>query len=288
LSVPGDGPLGGTPRYPFTKKILHQKFNETKDKSDYGLQFALSYVHGEERKLNGDNIQSYDAPYRDFVRGKNVYILVDPSRGVADPTAILVAALGSDKKKAVTDGVYRKIDPSTDEMYNEIWALIQKARNFGARVVEVRVERTGQSVWPQLIQKELRARGEYVIVRESVPPPTRTEHFESGKQERIYQRLAHSINQGDWLLPRLIKNGGHGILTRDENGKVFDLAELILEKEIKLFPRSRHDDAMDAMSMVEDTKLNADYPLQYPAPEGWILGKLKSRPRANAYTWMSG
>lgn len=286
MSVRGNGPLGGTPMYPFTRSILLQKFEETKDKADYGLQFALSYIHGEERRINIDNIMKYEEPFRDFMRGRNCYILVDPSRGVNDPCAILNCTLTSDKKKVITDGVYRKIDPSGPEMYNEIWLLIQRARNFGARVIEVRVERTGQSVWPQLIQKELRARGEYIQVRESVPPPTRTEHFESGKQERIFQRLAPSVNNGEWLFPKLIKHGGAGILTRDEKGKTFDLAELLLEGELGMFPRSRHDDGMDAMGLIEDKKLNDEYPLQWPPPVSWRM-KVPTSSGNSKYTWMS-
>jgi len=286
-SVPGDGPLGGSSSYPFTSEVLWQKYNETPDKADYALQFALDYVAGTERRFDIDKVQFYRDTPRDTSYNSNVYICIDTSRGIEDPTVIWAWGTKPDRRKYLLDLVVRKMDPTKDEFFNEIWMMAERLRNFGARLVEYRVERTGNSIWPQLVEKELRQRGDYTTVRESVPPPTKTIYFESGKLERIYQRLAPGFNKGEYVFPLPTSRGGTGILSKDDKGITRDVVDLFLATELKMFPRSRHDDMLDAMSLIEDDRINKEFPLQYPSKIQTVYGGMRNKFKNLRTTWMS-
>lgn len=287
-AIPGDGPLGGSASYPFTIDVLWQKYNETPDKADYALQFALDYVAGTERRFDEDRLCFYREPPRDMCHGSNAYICIDTSRGVDDPTVIWTWALRPDRRKYLVDLVVKRMDPTKQDFFNEIWMMGERLKNYGARLVEYRVERTGQSIWPQLIEKELRQRGDYTTVRESVPPPTKTVYFESGKQERIWQRLGPGMDRGDYVFPLPTSRGGTGIVNQDDKGLSRDVVDLFISTELRMFPRSRHDDMLDAASLIEDERINKEFPLAYPSKIQTGYSNFTNKLQRMKTTWMSG
>lgn len=287
LNQPGDGPLGGTALYPFTTDVLWQKYEESRVKSEYALQFALDYSAAEDARLGEENIQWYDEDRAVMGKGKTAYICIDASRGVHDPTAIWVWGLGSDKRYYWLDAVCRKMDPSKPYFHDEIFVMVQKWSNLSDRVVEVRVEQMGGSVWADLIRKELQARGCAVPVVACTSHPMRTGNFSTGKAERIFQRWSPMLSAGLVCFPLAKSKNGAGILSADENGVQRCLVDYFLNVELKVFPRSKFDDMMDAGALIHDDKANKERPLQWPLSDKQKDKYKRIRGFGPRFSWMS-
>jgi len=295
LAVPGDGPLGGTPRYPFTAEILQQKYDEMTmragGKIEYAVQNCCSFLAGEERTFDPHKIQWTQDDPRKLARNKNVYVCVDTSKGMIDPTGIFVWALGADKRKYWVGGTRKKLDPGKGELGEEIFNQVMTWSNLSERVVEVRVEQIAQMTWAELISSELRARGCYVPVIACSSRVRKTGRFSNAKQEREWACWAPPLEAGELVFPRMLKaegefGGGWGIKYKDDKGVTQDLVEYFVENELGKFPRAAHDDLLDAGALLWDADANEERPLQYPSMGyGRIYGKQSNR--RTSTTWMS-
>lgn len=281
---PGGGPLGGTAIYPYTLEMLWEKWNETPIKDEYALQIALDYTAASEYELVHDNLQWYkEDPYR-FGKDKVVYICVDCSRGIEDPTFIWVWGLGEDKRYYWLDGSRKKMDPSKPEFYNEVYMMIKKWQDLGQRVAQCRVEQMGGNVWADLIRTEMERRGVWnVPIVASTNPGKKTGRFMSGKMDRIYTRWSPPLNRSEIVFPIPVNEQGRGIIFTDEKGKSGDLVSYFLEYELGSFPRCSHDDGLDSGALIWDEKLNTEFPLQWgskPKPKMPMTSRLRT-------SWMS-
>lgn len=281
----GECPLGGVALYPFTKKILDAKFDETKVKSEYSLQFALDYTAAEAASLNENNVQFFTESTADMGKGKNVYICIDASRGIYDPTAIWVWGLGPDRRFYWLDAVCRKMDPAKPEFHNEIFMMVEKWSNLGKRVVEVRVEQMGGSMWADLVRKELRSRGCAIQVIPCSSVTQKMGNFSTGKAERIFQRWAPMLSKGEVAMPLSLSRGGKGLMSADERGVSRCLVDYFISSELRMFPRSKHDDMLDAGALIHDMKANEERPLQWPTTFDKEQRRRKAAP--SRYSWMS-
>lgn len=281
----GIGPLGGKALYPFTTEILQAKYEETKVKSEYSLQFALDYTAAEAASLSEKNVQFFGEDVVQIGHGKNIYVCIDASRGIYDPMAIWVWGLGSDRRRTWLDASCKKLDPSKPAFHDEIFMMISKWANVGKRVVEVRVEQLGGSMWADLIRKELRSRGCMVQVVACTSVTQKMGNFSTGKAERIFQRWSPMLSRGDVSMPLPKSRGGKGIWSPDEKGVYRCLVDYFLSNELKMFPRSRHDDMLDAGALLEDMKANEERPLQYPSTEE--QERKAKRPARPRFSWMS-
>ncbi len=282
LSIPGDGPLGGTPQYPFTKEILWQRYDETPVKSEYALQYAMSYTAASQTSLNEDNLSWYLDDPRDIAKDKLVYICIDASRGIEDPMAIWVWATSKDKKFYWIDASIKKLDPSTRYFFDEIFNMVSKWKNLAQRVVEIRVESQGSNVWAELIERELRNRGEYT-------PVIACRVVNTKKEERIFDRWAPNINAGNVVFPAPPRKDGFGIQSYTgtiDKLRPQDLVDYFLEVEFRSFPRASHDDALDAAALLWDNKVNEDRAIQYPSSGSYKQVRPISTGRP-ATSWMS-
>lgn len=260
----GDGPLGGQPLYPLTKELLEQRYNETPIKSDYGLQMCLSYTAAESARLPVESISYYSEESSTIGADKNVYVCIDASRGVVDPTAIWVWGLGTDHRYYWLDAVVRKMDPAKPEFHNEIFNIVSKWSNLGMRVVEVRVEQMGGSMWADLIRNELKSRGCYVPVIACKSITGRMKEFDTGKNGRIFQRWAPMMSRGDVIFPLPQSKGGRGIVSINDKGESVDLVRYFFDNEATNFPRGKHDDMLDAGALIHDAAANEEHPIQWP------------------------
>jgi hypothetical protein len=283
LSVPGDGPMGGTPMYPFTRDILQMKFTES-NKDNYAIQYCCDFKVGHDRSFRRDWLQFYDGEPRDMMRGKNSYICIDASRGVYDPMGIMVWSVGQDKKLYWTDGRRKKLDPASPSFFDEIFNIVATTHNFSDRLVEIRVEQMHQQTWAELINAEMNKRGIYIKV---VPCRGKletgvTRKFATTKLDREWQRWAPVLQRGEIMFPRPTSLGGRGIMTQDESGKPFDLVDYFLSFEYDLFPRAPNDDILDAGDLIWDP--DGD-PIQYPSV-GYKRTHLQGK-TTSLYSWMS-
>lgn len=263
LDTPGDGPMGGTPRYPFTLATLERWYGMLNDANAYGTQICCSLRAGAGRLFKEDWILFYNDPPERVARTCNIYICIDPSRGVKDPTAIWVWGLGPDKKFKCLDISMKRLDPARPEFCDEILRMVARWKSLGKRLVEIRVEQFGQATFAEMIQRHLNDNGYYEVVRPCADN-MRTRKFESGKRDREFERWAAPAERGDVLMPLPLKKGGAG-LVRDVKGKNKDLVEYFLESEWKLFPKPDTDNLLDAGSLIWEPEEKTEVPLQFAA-----------------------
>jgi hypothetical protein len=110
---------------------------------DYRRQM-LGDVVGTDKRLKVDWIRYYDVRPEEMALGANLYICVDPSKGVGDPTFARVEACRSDGSIAWVGGLRKKIAPS--DFGREMWMLGMLWEGFGV-IKEYRFEEVAQSSW---------------------------------------------------------------------------------------------------------------------------------------------
>lgn len=292
LTKDGDGPLGGEPLYPYTAKILKKFYDEPREKEMYGLQFLGDPIVTSQRTLSRDWLKSYPGDPQDWGRNKSIYICIDPSKGVEDPMAIWVWALGEDKKFSWVDGSLKKLDPAHRAFWDEIYLIARSWSDLG-RLVEIRMEQYGQATYVEQLDAEMKKRGFYVpIVKVQNIKNQWSQKLSawSGKYDRIYSRWAPPCQRGEVLIPTPVADGGPGMVRQDEKGKSLDLVEEFLYKEWLKFPKPISDNMLDAGSLIwenegKDSKGNKiRRELQFPSVQ---RGKAKSRRRYSGTSFMS-
>jgi len=280
------GPMGGLIQYPYTKEFLDFKWEESEDKAEYALQYALTYQQLG-KTINLDMAQWYDHEPKRDAKQMHTYVCIDPSRGVHDPTAIFVWGLTADKRRFWLDASAKKMDPTTKEFHDHIFNIVSKWANLSAQLIEVRVEDTPSSTWSELIERELRSRGSWVpVVKARVNIRQVTGKFKSGKNDRIYSRWSPMLSRGEIWMPKPVSKGGRGIMEMDDKGRYRDVVDYFIDTEASKFPNGKHDDLLDAGGMIEDEKVNQDRPLQYPADPN-MRYDYESVRVSRGYSWMS-
>jgi hypothetical protein len=289
LSVPGDGPLGGTPIYPYTLDICRQKFDEmtlrSGGKDEYAKQICCSFLAGQDRTFSRDLLNWYTDDVKKVCKNKNIYVCIDASKGIIDPMGIWVWAAGSDKRLYWVGGLRRYLDPAKSEFHDEIFNLVSKFANISERVVEIRVEQMYSQTWAEMIASNLRGNGVYIPVVPCRGKVKKTGRFQSAKQEREWAAWAPALQKGEVLFPKMLKDGGWGIKYKTDKGSTEDLVEYFLDHEFDTFPRSAHDDLLDAGALIWDTEVNEERPIQWPSM-GYSRSGVVGRKWSKA-TWMS-
>lgn len=250
LSKPGDGPLGGTPQYPFTKDLLDFWYKEAGDRTKYAIQYCCDFSAGEDRTMKESHIQWYDEDRWKLAREMNTVVCIDASRGIYDPMGIWVWGLARDKRNYWIDGMRKKLDPASPRFHDEVFNIVSKASNLSMRLIEVRVEQLPNQTWADLISSELRKRGCFVKVTPCKGKIINRGRFNSAKLEREWERWAPRLQNGELVFPRPTSKKGQGIMTTDEKDEPFDLVDYFLEYEFRMFPRSKHDDLLDAGALL--------------------------------------
>lgn len=260
----GVGPLGKRAVYPNTPDGLAIRYEEHQNKSEYILQYGLSYKAEHDRALKKEKILFYDEPPRDLAKNMVTYLCIDASRGAVDPSCLWVWGLTHDKRKFWLDAIVKKMDPATPEFHQAVFMLATMWNGLSKYMAEIRVEDTANSTWTELIGRELSSRGCYIpVVKVKVFNRGGRRKFSSGKMDRIYDHWSPMLHRGEVWFPRPMSEGGRGIPMEDK-GQITDLIQRFFSVEFDNFPRSKHDDMLDAGGMIQDEKANEQFPLQYP------------------------
>jgi len=264
LSKKGDGPLGGTAMYPFTNKILWDKWNETLIKDEYGLQIALSYTAASIKSFSEDQIRFNDLPRIEIAKRCVSYICIDASRGMNDPTAIWVWGIDCNNNKHWLDGLVKKMDPAKPSFYNEIERIVNRWKTGSQRVVEIRVDQLGNQPWAELIASELSKRGIYDIPVIGCVDKAKDKKnvFSTGKNDRIFHYWMPMLARNEIHFPIPRSRGGKGIPFTNEKDQTECAVDYFLQIEFGKFPRGAHDDFLDAAGLICDEKANKDHPIQ--------------------------
>jgi len=256
-----DGPCpgGGMPNYPYTEANLWSIFEGGgRNRRNYYMQMLGDATGGEDSTFKRDTIIFSDDNYQKLCKGTNAYVCIDASRGMEDPMGIWVWATATDKRLRWVGGLKKKLDPASPAFHDAIFNIVQMYDNLCKRVVEIRVEQMGSQTWADLIRSELQRRGCHITV---VPcrnkTATRTGQFRSSKMERLWSRWAPALQNGKVIFPKGVKMGGEGIITTDESGTPFDLIDHFLKFEFDAFPSPKHDDLLDAGSLIWDPEAGA-------------------------------
>ena len=253
-SVEGNCPGGGVAMYPFTEKSLwtiHEASNASKAK--YYSQMLGDLTSGEDATLMREWISFVNEPPERMAAGSNIYIGIDGSRGLEDPTGCFVWAVGPDKRLKWVGGFRKKMDPASSLFHDTVFNTVMKWDNIGNRVVEIRVEQLPNQTWADLIRSELQSRGCYIpVIACRGKIESRTGRFKHAKMERIFSRWAPRLQTGQIVFPTPKSGGGTGIIGFDDKNSPFDLVGYFLDNEYDMFPASKHDDLLDAGGLLWD------------------------------------
>lgn len=248
---------------------------------DYRRQM-LGDIVGSDKRLKTDWIRYYDSKPEQIAEGAYLYICVDPSKGIGDPTFARVEACRSDGTIAWVGGLCKKIAPS--DFGKEIWLLGCMWEGIGL-IKEFRFEEVAQSSWCAHFIA-------YCHARRHWPGNTGLENVKEiggrainwgggGGQKRIREwlRLEPMYRNGKRLWPR------EGVMmVEDENGRRFDLMVHYRDREYAMFPMPMSDHGLDSDALLmapDDPKRNV-YQLEFPeSDEEADLRELAAQRRIN-------
>lgn len=230
---------------------------------DYRRQM-LGDVVGTNKRLKPEWVRRYHCTPQQMAEGAFLYIVVDPSRGVGDPTFARVEACRSDGTIAWVGGLRKKIAPS--DFGREMWLLGMLWEGWGT-IKEYRFEEVAQSSWcahfTAYCQSTRRWPGN--IGPENVKEiGGRAINWGAGggqKRLREWLRLEPMYRNGKRLWPE------EGVMmVEDENGRRFDLVKYYMEREYQPFPMPETDDGLDAdaLLMAPDDPKRGVYQLEFP------------------------
>lgn len=230
---------------------------------DYRRQM-LGDVVGTDKRLKLDWIRHYDVRPEEMATGAFIYITVDPSKGVSDPTFARVEACRSDGSIAWVGGLRKKIAPS--DFGREMWMLGMLWEGFGT-IKEYRFEEVAQSSWCAhfIAFCESKRRWPGGIGPQNVKEiGGRAINWGGGggqKRLREWLRLEPMYRNGKRLWPR------DGVMmVEDENGRRFDLMAYYRDHEYEPFPMPDTDDGLDsdALLMAPDDPKRGVFQLEFP------------------------
>jgi hypothetical protein len=232
--------------------------------ANYYRQNMGDALAGQEKRFKEDWIRYYDCKPEQMAEGAFLYILVDPSKGIGDPTHARVEACRSDGTIAWVGGLRKKIAPS--DFGKEMWQLGCLWEGFGT-IKEYRFEEVAQSSWCAHFIAYCEARRHWPgnigpgNVKEIGGRALNWGGGSGQKRVREWLRLEPMYRNGKRIWPR------EGVLwAEDETGRRFDLMVQYREEEFKPFPMPMTDDGLDsdALLMAPDDPKRGVYALEFP------------------------
>lgn len=198
----------------------------------------------------------------------NVAILCDPAsskKKTSDRTAMAVIGIDGAGNKYLLDGYCHRMNLS--ERWKALKGLRAKwLRQPGVQTVKVGYERFGMQSDIEHFKEMMRLRPTEAFHIEELNWP---KEGNDSKKDRI-QRLQPDFENWRFFLPysgeptrlqRQAIQGGQGHLVAkrirytDENNRIYDLVEYLIDSEFLLFPFAPHEDFLDAMSRIYDIEL---------------------------------
>lgn len=191
---------------------------------------------GVSKTFKDEWFQWYEETPYERAEGKNLYVVLDPSRGLGDPSWCWVVTAEHDESIAIVDGFRKRLQPT--DLDREMYLIITRWMNIG-QIVGIRVEEYGQSTYSVYLGETLKRH------RLDVPMPVRCATYKSNKDmDRVWQRLEPPFRQGRVWFPRT------GIRTEDEGGRVMELIDTFRTVELAKFPDARYDDGVNSLGLM--------------------------------------
>jgi hypothetical protein len=243
---------------------------------DYGRQTRCDPIAGEATRLSVDEIGYYEGEGREHLQGAHVVVCADCSVGMGDPTAIWAWMLTKEKEFWWVDGEKRVVTPS--ERKHLLHEVCQRLINFGAIVVQLRLEQFGQA---QYVQDQ----EEYWAAMPSFPAPrivkcndNRSPGRGEGKVHRIYERWQPQLSGGRIFFPKRM-------MRKDERGVTIDLVHYFKTFELGKFPSPKIDNMLDAGGLIWEDPARVG-PLPWPTVDRWKTRRKEERPKHYATAGM--
>jgi predicted phage terminase large subunit-like protein len=188
--------------------------------------------------FNRDMLQYFSCQRFD-AKGCNIYITIDPAKSKnegADYTAMVVWALAPDQNYYIVDGLRERLQGK--EKILRLFALHKKWMVRSGNSPKVGYEQVGLAEDVHYIRNHMNDINYRFSITELKPPP------KTSKEDRI-RRLAPFMAEHKVWIPE-------DLFFKNEKGLSENLINVIVEQELLLFPRGKHDDFIDAMAMIFD------------------------------------
>lgn len=228
------GPFGGEPYYfhpDELRDVLRFKGGKANPKArkSYVEQIICDPTMGEPNRLDRNHLIYYDEDPLDLAADGNLYLCVDCSKGVTDPTWAWVWRLGYDRRAYWVGGFRKRLDPASRR--REIALLALQFNGLG-NLTALRMEEFGGTEYIEPQEKENARYGLSV-------PIQKCHDNQRSKLDRAYERWHPELANGRIVFPR-------HLWSVDEAGNRIDLVEYFLQFELDAFPKPVTDDGLDA------------------------------------------
>jgi hypothetical protein len=260
--------------YPATKEgtpdgnpVLFSKPEWEKKKTSMGqyvlaCQMLQNPIAGSEQVFDPEWIRRIEVRPRIL----NIYIMCDPAhskKASSDKTAIAVIGIDHAFNKYLLDGVCHRMN------LKERWQTLRRIRErwvkqTGVQTVKVGYERYGKDSDIEHFQEMMKIESHYFPINELAWP----REGPGSKRDRVQRLQPDFENWRFFLAPssdsltsrqkKAFEMGDGSLIVRpirykDENGRMYDLTQKMIDNEYNLFP-AVHVDMLDAMSRIYDMK----------------------------------
>lgn len=225
-----------------------QRLQQSLTEYDYAGQYLQEPVTFGGGEFKIDSVQYYK---RVDPKTMNIAILVDPSGGgltelkkkLGDYTAMAVVGLGRDLNYYLLDLVRDRLNSM--QRVDTLFRLVQKWMMKAGKPIKVGYEQYGMMSDIDYIERKKREDGfHFNVVKLG---------GRMMKEERI-RRMLPDFLQGRWLLPETL------YYSPIDGKDAIDLTRELVRSEMMLFPKSKYDDCLDAISRIYDSDLSMSFP----------------------------
>ena len=245
--------------------VLLSEDEWTKKKSSMGqyvlaCQMLQNPIAGSEQVFKPEWIRRIEVRPRTL----NIYILCDPAhskKATSDRTAIAVVGVDHAFNKYLLDGMCHRMN--LKERWTTLKTLRQKwLRQSGVLVVKVGYERYGKDADIEHFEEMMQLENEYFPIEELAWP----REGPGSKRDRVQRLQPDFENWRLFLAPSddrvtsdqqsALATGDATLIVRpikqkDENNRVYDVTQKLIDNEYNLFP-AVHVDMLDALSRIYD------------------------------------
>ena len=235
-----DGTSQGKPVY-LTPEQLSEKRREM-GPYVFGCQMLQNPTEDSAMGFKEEWLKHYD--YLHGTRGWNIYIIVDPAgekKKVNDYTVILVIGLAPDGNFYLLDGIRDRLNLT--ERTKALFRLHRKWKPLKTGYEKYGIQSDIEHI--EYVQEQENYRFNIIPLGGSL-----------AKNDRI-RALVPLFECGRFFIPWTL-------MYTDYEGIVKDFIPQFIEDEFKAFPVAIHDDMLDCMARITDSKLGAVHPEEQP------------------------
>lgn len=234
VTDPELGPMGGEPSFfhpDELRDMLRDKGGKTSPRAvkSYVEQICCDPTMGEPDRLDRKDLLWFEEDPLELAADGSLYLCVDCSKGVGDPTWAWVWRLGYDRRAYWVGGFRKRLAPAARR--REIALLALQFAALG-NLVAIRMEEFGAA---EYIEPQLTENTRYGL---SVPIQ-KCQDNQRTKLDRAFERWHAELVNGRIVFPKRL-------MSVDENGTQIDLVEYFLQFELDPFPKPVTDDGLDA------------------------------------------